>query len=91
MTFGPCTSPLYKENAYFSTNVMKMNGPPRTACFAKAILNYKELAMQNSHCNNGSLGLTYLTTLPRPNDLQIFFTKSGTKFCEKKFKVIMSQ
>ncbi len=28
--------------------------------------------MQNSQCNNGSLGLTYLTTLPRPNDLELF-------------------
>ncbi len=32
--------------------------------------------MQNSHCNNGSLGLTYLTTLPRPNDLE-FFSQKG--------------
>ena len=31
----------------------------------------KELAMQNSHCNNGTLGLTYLTNLPRPYDLEL--------------------
>ncbi len=41
------------------------------------MLKIKELAMQNSHSNNGSLGLTYFTTLPRPNDLELFFTKFG--------------
>ncbi len=38
---------------------------------------YKELAMQNSHCNNGSLALTYLTNLARPYDLEPFLTKFG--------------
>ena len=28
--------------------------------------------MQNSHCNNGTLGLTYLTKLLRPYDIELF-------------------
>ena len=35
-----------------------------------------ELAIQNSHCNNGSLGLSYLITLPRPNYLELFFPQN---------------
>ncbi len=33
--------------------------------------------MQFSHCNNGSLALTYLTNLWRPYDLELFLTKFG--------------
>ncbi len=43
--------------------------------------------MQNSHCNNGNLALTYLTNLLRPYDRELFFHK----FCEKKFEVIRSR
>ncbi len=40
--------------------------------YASMFVIYKDLAMQNSHCNNGGLGLTYLTNLPRPYDLELF-------------------
>ncbi len=48
---------------------------PITGATPKVIISW-ELAMQNSHCNNGTLGLTYLTNLPRFYDLELF--------CEKK-------
>ena len=37
----------------------------------------QELAMQFSHCNNGTLALTYFTNLARPYDLELFFMKVG--------------
>ena len=39
------------------------------------ILYTKELAMQFSHFNNGSLAMAYLSDLPRPYDLELFSTK----------------
>ncbi len=45
--------------------------------YSLMIFTVKELAMQFSHFNNGSLALTYLTNLPRPYDFELFFTKYG--------------
>ncbi len=41
--------------------------------------------MQNSHCNNRTLGLTYLTNLPGPYDLELFSQKLVAEVpdCEK--------
>ena len=52
---------------------------PSVSSFIHPLVNVisKELAMQNSHCNNGTLGLTYLTNLLRLYDLELFFTKFG--------------
>ena len=55
----------------YSTLMLKRN------IFAVNSFDNKELAMQNSHYNNGNLGLTYLTTLPQHNDLELVFTKFG--------------